>query len=97
MEKVELGKLEVLALFRSEKNSQILGGKIIEGLVETDSQIEIFRKNEFMGDGKLTKLQAGKQDVNIVEKGEECGIRFEGLPVAEVGDILKFFKEKEVK
>ena len=97
MEKVELGKLEVLALFRSEKNSQILGGKIIEGLVETDSQIEIFRKNEFMGDGKLTKLQAGKQDVNIVEKGEECGIRFEGLPVAEVGDVLKFFKEKELK
>ncbi len=97
MEKVELGKLEVLALFRSEKNSQILGGKIIEGLVETNSQIEIFRKNEFMGDGKLTKLQAGKQDVNIVEKGEECGIRFEGLPVAEVGDVLKFFKEKELK
>ena len=50
-----------------------------------------------MGDGKLTKLQAGKQDVNIVEKGEECGIRFEGLPVAEVGDVLKFFKEKELK
>ena len=97
MEKVELGKLEILALFRSEKNSQILGGKVIEGVIESDSQIEIFKKDEFMGDGKLVKLQAGKQDVTIVEKGEECGIQFKGNPVAEVGNILRFFKEKEVK
>jgi len=97
MEKVELGKIEVLALFRKEKNSQILGGKVIEGVIESDSQIEIFKDDEFMGDGKLIKLQAGKQDVTIVEKGEECGIQFKGLPVAEVGNIIKFFKEKEVK
>lgn len=97
MEKVELGKLEVLAIFRNEKNGQILGGKVIEGLIESDSQIEIFKKDEFMGDGKLTKLQAGKQDVHIVEEGEECGIQFKGNPVAEVGNVIKFFKEKEVK
>jgi len=96
-EKVEIGKLEVLAIFRNEKNGQILGGKVIEGAIEIDSQIEIFKENEFMGDGKLIKLQAGKQDVKIVEKGEECGIQFKGQPVAETGYILKFSKEKEIK
>ncbi|RLC39030.1 translation initiation factor IF-2 [Candidatus Falkowbacteria bacterium] len=94
--KVDLGKLKVLAIFRTEKDSQILGGKIISGLAETDAEIEIFREKELIGKGKITKLQSGKQDVNSAEEGQECGLRCEGKEIIKEGDIIKISKEKIV-
>lgn len=96
-ERVDLGRLSVLAVFRTEKDYQIVGGKVLDGRIESDSFIEIYRKKEFIGDGKLAKLQAGKQNVNFVEKDEECGIQYEGKSVITEGDILVFFKNLEVK
>jgi len=93
----DLGKLEVLAIFRTENNSQIIGGKVIDGQVEIDSLLEIWRGENFIDKGKIDKLQAGKQDVNSVEAGQECGIRYEGRPVIEVGDVLSFYKEEEIE
>lgn len=96
-ERVDLGRLSVLAVFRTEKDYQIVGGKVLDGRIESDSFIEIYRKKEFIGDGKLAKLQAGKQNVIYVEKDEECGIQYEGKSVIMEGDILTFFKNLEVK
>ncbi|MEK7097254.1 MAG: translation initiation factor IF-2 [Patescibacteria group bacterium] len=96
IKKVDLGRLKVLAIFRTEHKSQILGGKVLEGKVEADSFITVVRDKEFVAQGKLTKLQSGKQDVKIVEQDQECGIKYEGDPVIEIGDILEFYKEEKV-
>jgi len=93
----DLGKLKVLAIFRTESNSQIIGGKVIDGKIEANSSLEIWREDNFIDKGKIDKLQSGKQDVNLVEAGQECGIRYEGRPVIEVGDVLSFYKEEEVE
>ncbi len=93
----DLGKLKVLAIFRTENSSQIVGGKVIDGQIEANSSLEIWRGENFIDKGKIDKLQAGKQDVNLVEAGQECGIRYEGRPVIEVGDILSFYKEEEAE
>ncbi len=95
-EKVELGKLKVLAIFRTEKGKQIIGGKVIEGRIENGSMIDVYRNKEFIGEGKLTKLQAGKQNVPIVDKDEECGMQQEGPTVVAEGDVLNFYKTKEI-
>jgi len=91
--RVDLGKIKVLAIFRTEKNSQIIGGKIINGIAETGAQIEILRKKNLIGMGKLTKLQSGKQDVSTVDINQECGLQYEGKETIEVGDILMLHKE----
>ncbi len=96
-ERVDLGRLKVLAIFRTEKSAQIVGGKVLDGVVESDSLIEVMRNKELAGTGKLTNLQAGKQNVNLVETDEECGLHYAGNVVIEVGDILQFYKNKEVK
>ena len=93
----DLGKLKVLAIFRTENSSQIVGGKVIDGQIEANSLLEIWREENFIDKGKIDKLQAGKQDVNLVEAGQECGIRYEGRPVIEIGDVLSFYKEEEVE
>jgi translation initiation factor IF-2 len=91
----DLGKLKVLAIFRTENNAQIVGGKAIDGNIENNSLVEIWRGDSFIDKGKISKLQCGKQDVNSVESNQECGIKYEGHPVIQVGDVLSFYKEEE--
>ena len=96
-ERVDLGFLEILEVFRTEKKFQIIGGVVRQGKIESNSLIEVHRDKERIGRGKLAQLQSAKQDVKFVEKKDECGLRFEGDIVVEVGDILKFYKNVEVK
>jgi len=93
----DLGRLKVLAIFRTEKDSQIIGGKVLDSQIENDSTIEVYREKELISTGKLKKLQAAKQNVTFVEADQECGIEFSGKPVIEVGDILNFYKEEVIK
>jgi len=93
----DLGKLKVLAIFRTENDSQILGGKVLEGNAENNSLIEVSRDGAFIDKGKISKLQAAKQDVPSVDSGQECGIKYEGRPIVQVGDILSFYKEEETE
>lgn len=92
----DIGKLNVLAIFKTEHKSQILGGKVIAGHIERDAMIDVLRGEEFITRGSLTNLQAGKEDVNRVEAGQECGLQFKGEPVIQIGDTLEFYTEKKV-
>ena len=92
--RVDLGRLKVLAIFKTEKDSQIIGGKIINGRAEIDSLIEVIRNQKIIASGKLSKLQSAKQDVTSCEEGQECGIEYIGEPIIKNNDFLNFYKEK---
>lgn len=96
-EKKEVGRFKVMAIFRSEKESQIVGGKVIDGVLEPGAMAEIFRNDEFYSDGAISKVQSGKEEITIAEKDQECGMEFKGRPVIQEGDIIKIFKEVEVE
>lgn len=91
--RVNLGKLKVLAIFRTERKSQIIGGKVLSGSPENNANINVWREDEFVTTGKVTNIQSAKQEVKFVEEGEECGLKFEGDPLIQVGDILEFYRE----
>ena len=101
----ELGKMEVLAIFRTESSKMIVGGKVSDGKIVFDpkgkgeTKIRITRNEGGarmeMGIVLMTQLQAGKVDVKEVEKGEECGIKFKGKTTVKVGDILEIYKEEK--
>lgn len=93
----DLGKLKVLAIFRTENDSQIIGGKVIDGTISNNVPLEIWRDDIFIDKGKISKLQEAKQDVANVESGQECGVKYEGRPLVQVGDILHFYKKEEVE
>jgi translation initiation factor IF-2 len=96
--RIDLGVVKVAAVFRTEADGQIVGGKVIEGKIEDESLIEVWRDGEFLSEGKLVKLQSGKQDVKEVRINQECGIQYEGRPIIQIGDVLRFYKmEKIVK
>jgi len=96
IKRVDLGKIRVLAIFRNETSGQIVGGKVIEGRIETASLIEIIRDKQLIGKGGLIKLQSGKQDVTSAEINQEAGVQYRGKPVIKIGDILQFYKEEKI-
>lgn len=91
--RTDLGKVKILVVFLTEKNRQIVGGKVIEGEVKKGTQIEVLRGEELVGRGRLINLQRNKKDIERVGKGEECGILYEGDVKIEVGDILAIYTE----
>jgi len=94
--RIELGRLKVLAVFRTEANSQIVGGKVLDGEIKNNSLIDLKRGDDFIVTGKLTRLQSGKQDVETVGKDQEAGLKYEGKPVVAVDDILVVYREERI-
>jgi len=90
---VEIGELKILAIFKTLKNKSVLGGKVIKGQVEKGNIAKIIRAKECIARGKITNLQSGKENVQEVAMGQECGIEFEGETIIEPGDILEAYKE----
>ena len=95
--KVEIGKVKILAIFRQEKNRQIIGGKVTEGEMKSSLKIEVERNNEVIGRGRIIQFQRNKVDVDKALKGQECGILFEGDVRIEEGDVLAGYEEERRK
>ncbi|MDD4332665.1 MAG: translation initiation factor IF-2 [Patescibacteria group bacterium] len=96
IKRIDMGRLKVLAIFRTEKNAQIVGGKVLDGKIEKNGLIEVTRDKNIIAMGKMTMLQYNKQEVSSVEENQECGIRYEGKPLIQVGDILQIYKEERI-
>ena len=93
----DLGRVKSLVIFRTQKNRQIVGGKVIEGELRGGLKIEVFRDEEKVGKGKLVNLQRDKKDVERLVKGDECGILYEGNTKIQEGDILVMYTEEKQK
>ncbi len=93
----ELGIFKVLQIFRSDKNSQILGGRVEKGKIIKDAKVRIKREGEHIGIGKLPQIQMGRQAVTEIDQGNECGVQYESKLHVEVGDILEAYKEESKK
>ncbi len=95
--RTDLGKMKVLVIFLTEKNRQIIGGKMTEGEIKKGTQIEVWRRDEIIGRGRLINLQKNKRDIEKAVKGDECGILYEGDVKVEVGDVLQIYIEERKK
>lgn len=95
IKRVELGKLEIKAIFRTEGKEQIFGGVVKEGVVEKEAAFEIERAGEIIGLGQLLSLQSGREEVKDVLAGQECGMKAKSDPLL-TGDILYFYKEQKI-
>lgn len=95
--RIDLGKVKILAVFRTEKNRQIVGGKVIEGQVKKGALLEVYRGEEVLGRGKIINLQRDKKEVGEVNKGSDCGMLYEGETKIEEGDLLAAYTKERRK
>ena len=95
--RTDLGKIKVLVIFKTEKNRQIVGGKVIEGRVKKGASLEVYKNEEKVGKGKIIGLQQDKKEVKEVDKKSECGVLYEGDVKIEEGDVLVAYIEEKRK
>jgi translation initiation factor IF-2 len=87
------GKAQVLALFRQDKDFQIIGAKVTLGKIENNTLVKVYHQEKLTTSGQLVELQSGKQDVTEVVVGQEAGLKIQQADKILVGDSLEFFKE----
>ncbi|MCC6405282.1 MAG: translation initiation factor IF-2 [Candidatus Yanofskybacteria bacterium] len=95
-----LGKLRVLAIFKTESRSVILGGKVTTGSIKKGSLVDLARGETPVRIGKITNLQQEKEDVSEVAQGVECGLRIDTSSFdgdIQEGDVLEFVTEETVQ
>jgi translation initiation factor IF-2 len=90
----EVGILKVLAIFRKEKDSMIVGGRVEAGKALKTSRARIKREGVIVGTGKISDCKVGQASVKDVTQGIECGVKFEGGTRIEVGDVLEIYTEE---
>jgi translation initiation factor IF-2 len=95
--RTDIGKLNVLAIFKNGKKDMIVGGRVVSGKIEKNSFAEVTRGEEIIGKGKITNLQHNKTNVVELNYGNECGVTFEGDVKIKEKDSLVIYKEEEVK
>lgn len=91
-----LGTAKILAVFRTDGYKQIIGGKVEEGKITANSLFRVLRQGEEVATGKIEELQRNKQSANVVESGQEFGLRIETTGKVAEGDVLEIYTE-EVK
>jgi translation initiation factor IF-2 len=100
LERTVVGKLRVLALFKTEAKNVILGGKVLAGVVKKGSLVDLVRGDTPIRIGKVTSLQREKEDVAEAATGAECGMRIDTSAFTgeiKEGDVLEFVTEALVQ
>lgn len=95
--KTELGRIKVLAIFRKDVNAVVVGGSVTKGRIIPNAKVDVLRNNHKVTGGYISQLQSNKVNVNEVAQGKECGLKFEGKPAIEVGDVLDIYTEEVVE
>lgn len=91
------GKIKVLAIFRTQRDRQILGGKVMKGEIAKGLPFEGWREEEKVAEGKIINVKKEEKDMERIQEGEEFGMLVESKGRMEEGDIIIPYKKEEIK
>lgn len=97
IKRIDLAKFEITVLFKGGKDNQIVGGRVIEGEITKNTQVEIFREEEMVGQGRIKNIQQDKKDVGKVVQGKEAALLLSSNIKTKEGDVLVVFREEKEK
>ena len=91
-----VGRAEVRAVFKSSQVGLIAGCMVVDGKVVRGLKVKLLRGGEVVGEHKLDTLKIKQNDVKEVAQGHECGIKLEGGPLVQIGDVLEVFAVEQL-
>lgn len=91
------GTAEVRQLFKFSKVGTIAGSFVQDGIIKQNSKARVVRNGIVVYDGNIASLQRGKDRVNEVKKGIECGITIENFSDIKENDIIEAYVVEEIK
>lgn len=91
-----IGKARVKKIFSIPKVGQVAGCIVEEGKVEKGALVRLFRGGKEIFKGGISSLKHFKNDVEVVEAGQECGILINDVEDMAEGDLLEVYIEEKV-
>lgn len=85
------GSAKIIRVFSATKDKQVVGGKVIDGLMTNDSQVRILRRENEIGRAHIVELQHNKLKIKAVEAGMEFGMQIESKYEIAAGDVIEAF------
>ena len=92
-----VGRAEVRKVYKVSGVGAICGSYVTSGSVMRSTSVRIVRDGVEIYEGKIGSLKRFKDDVREVHAGYECGIGVENYNDIKDGDILEFFRLKEIE
>ena len=76
----------------------VAGSKVTQGKFDRNSHIKVIRSGEdLLRDVKLRSLKHKKDEVGVINLGQDCGVRIEGDPLRfEQSDEIIFYEKRKV-
>jgi len=92
---IDLGKFTIKKIFWTGKNELVVGGAINKGRLIKKCDVKVFRDDVEIGVGKIDGLKLVNEDVEELEQGTECGVRYIGKVRLKEGDWLEAWTEEK--
>ena len=86
-----IGYADILEIFNISKLGKVAGCRVTEGKVERGSGVRLLRDDVVVHEGMLKTLKRFKDEVGVVNAGQECGMAFERYEDMRVGDRIECF------
>jgi translation initiation factor IF-2 len=86
-----VGKAKILRAFSRTKERQIVGGKVLEGVLKLNNIVKILRRDFEIGRGKIVNLEKSKAKTGEVAEGSEFGMMLESKVEVVAGDVVESF------
>ena len=90
-EKKIMGKAKILKLFSAKGKGQIIGGRVLEGILKKGAEFYVLRRGNKIGQGRFENLQSGRADTSKIEEGEFGALISSKIAVL-AGDELENFE-----
>ncbi|OIO50521.1 MAG: translation initiation factor IF-2 [Candidatus Brennerbacteria bacterium CG11_big_fil_rev_8_21_14_0_20_43_10] len=86
---------EIIMIFsdKDNRNRQIVGVHLTEGIVEKTDWFTLVRDNAEVGKGKVLSLQKNKDGFDMIKAECECGVQIETDATVALHDIINFFNK----
>jgi translation initiation factor IF-2 len=93
---VDLGRAVVKQVFTISRVGAVAGCYVIQGTVERNARVKVFRDGRVVGDYAIDTLRREKDDTKEVQRGMECGIKLQNFNDIKQDDVLEVYKIEEV-
>lgn len=87
-----VGRAKILKIFGGTKDKTIAGGRVESGLIARGESINVLRRGEKIGSGKIRGLQQNKAEADEVTEGKEFGSMIQSNVELAPGDHIECFK-----
>ena len=85
------GTAQILEIFKVSGAGKVAGSKVIEGEINSNSELRIIRDGNIIFTGKVGSLFREKNQVKQVSNGQECGITVKDYVDFQKNDTLEAF------